>query len=130
MFQREQRLLSAWYAVRHLSARRNAARRRRIRRFREKHQKERLLFFTILGLIVCISFMRERNIWIKEMSGDWWERIVSSFTQQDWVENFRMSQETFTPLCSLLRPHITKEDTRMRKAISFEKRIANTLRRL
>ena len=110
MLQREQRLLSAWYAVRHLSARRNAARRRIIRRFREKQQKERLLFITILGLIVCRSFMRERNIWIKERSGDWWERIVSSFTQQDWLENFRMSQETFTHLCSLLRPHITNKN--------------------
>ena len=40
-----------------------------------------------------------------------------------------MSQETFTHLCSLLRPH-TKEDSRMRKAISVEKIIALTLWRL
>ena len=57
MLQREQRLLSPWYAVRHLSKRRDAARRRRIRRFREKQQKERLLFITILVLIVCRSFL-------------------------------------------------------------------------
>ena len=41
-----------------------------------------------------------------------------------------MSQETFTHLFSLLRPHITKEDTGMREAISVEKRIAITLWRL
>lgn len=127
---RRQQLIFIWCAVRRLSQRRDAARKRRLRRFRERQRKERLLIVTVLGLVLCTSFMRERSLWVKERSSDWWERIVSSFTQQEWVENFRMSQETFSHLCSLLRPYVSRQDTRMRKAVSVEKRVAITLWRL
>lgn len=45
-------------------------------------------------------------------------------------EHFRMSPESFDFLLEKVRPLITKKDTRMRKAISAETRLAITLRYL
>ena len=51
----------------------------------------------------------------------------SSFTPQDWLNNFRMSKDTFLYLCDKLRSSISKSDTIMRKAIPTEQRVALTL---
>ena len=68
---------------------------------------------------VCLYYYR---------SGQWWNQIVmGSFTSSDWIENFRVSKATFLYLCTELRPAIQHEDTRMRKAITVEKRLAITL---
>ena len=45
----------------------------------------------------------------------------------DWVENFRVSKETFVYLCGKLQPYIERQDTRLRKAICVEHRVAITL---
>ena len=52
---------------------------------------------------------------------------MESFGPQDWVENFRMKKETYSYLCDKLRCVIVRQDTRLRKAISVEKRVAITL---
>ena len=58
----------------------------------------------------------------------WWEHVVlSTFTAEDWMENFRVSRETFVYLCTRIRPIIERQDTTMRRAISTEHRIAITL---
>ena len=69
-----------------------------------------------------------RMIWAKERSNTWWEQVVNStFTEQDWLENFRMSRTTFLYLCDELRSGIEKQNTVMRRAVSTEKRVAITL---
>ena len=61
-------------------------------------------------------------------SGDWWDHIVlETFFRRDWTENFRMSHEKFQYICEQLRPSIHRNDTRLRRAVSVEKRIAVTL---
>ena len=41
---------------------------------------------------------------MKERSSHWWEQVVnSSFTRTDWLEKFRVSEETFLYLCNELR---------------------------
>ena len=65
---------------------------------------------------------------MKERNNDWWEQVVqSTFTEQDWLDNFRMSQSTFNYVCDELRSTIEKQDTIMRKAVSTEKRVAIAL---
>ena len=89
-----------------------------------------LLSLCQLPLQLCIG-QQIGLVWVKERSSYWWERIVNvTFTPNDWIENFRMSNSTFTYLCNELRPSIQKRDTVMRKAISVEQRIAITLWRL
>lgn len=52
---------------------------------------------------------------------------MKSFSERDWIENFRMSKTTFTYLCQQLAPAMCRQDTVLRRAISVEKRIAVTL---
>ena len=61
-------------------------------------------------------------------SGDWWEHVVlETFTSREWLENFRLSKDTFDYLCTQLTPHLQYQDTHLRKAISVKKRVAITL---
>lgn len=81
-------------------------------------------------LVLCAEFFvpNPRSLWICSRSCEWWERVVlGTFGQQDCIENFRMSRDTFNYLCDQLRPLIQKQNTRMRKSISTERRVAITL---
>ena len=61
-------------------------------------------------------------------SSEWWEYVVlRSFNPSDWIENFRVSKEPFLYLCGKLQPYIEHHDTRLRKAICVEHRVAITL---
>ena len=53
--------------------------------------------------------------------------MKSTFTQNDWIENFHMSQCTFSYLCDELRSSIEKNETEMRKAIPTDVCVALTL---
>lgn len=52
---------------------------------------------------------------------------MRTFTERDWIENFRMRKATFIYLCQQLSVSLRKQDTVLRKAISVEKRVAVTL---
>jgi len=60
-------------------------------------------------------------------SSNWWEDIVlNTFSPHDWMQNFRMSRQSFHYLCDQLRDLLEKE-TRLRKPLSIEQRVAITL---
>ena len=102
-------------------------RRRRRRAFLRRQAMERLMFVALMTLSYC-NLSPERMIWTKERSSHWWEHVVkSTFTQQDWLQNFRMSQCTFMYLCDELRSSIEKSDTDMRRAVPTDMRVAITL---
>ena len=51
---------------------------------------------------------------MKERSAHSWDDVVKAiFTQEDWLENFSLSQETFLYVCNKLRSTIEKMDTVM-----------------
>ena len=52
--------------------------------------------------------------------------IVVQF-DEEWHENFRISQVIFSCLCSELREHIKYQDTRLQCSESVDKRVAITL---
>ena len=88
---------------------------------------ERFMFVVLIS-VTCCNLSPERMIWMKERRTHWWEHVVkSTFTSQDWLENFRMSQTTFAYLCSELQSSIEKRDTEMRRAIPTDMRVALTL---
>ena len=59
---------------------------------------------------------------------DWWTHIVlETFSRRDWIDNFRMSRQTFHYLCDQLEPALRHSDTRLRRAISVERHVAVTL---
>ena len=117
-------------AIRNVSWRRRESIRRR-RAFAKRQAQQRLVFVLMLAGLSFGMHGRgssARTVWTKDRSSHWWDHVVNScFTAQDWLNNFRMSKETFMYLCDKLRTSIVKADTVMRKAIPTEQRVAMTL---
>ena len=69
---------------------------------------ERLLVMAVVMTIASFSVSSMvRTIWMKERSSDWYDNIVlGTFTHREWIENFRMTQETFLYVCNERRPYI------------------------
>uniref|UniRef100_A0A8C1S5R1 DDE Tnp4 domain-containing protein n=1 Tax=Cyprinus carpio TaxID=7962 RepID=A0A8C1S5R1_CYPCA len=56
--------------------------------------------------------------------------IVPGFTNTQWLENFRMSKETFVHLCNKLCPAMERRDTNFRVCVPLNKRVAIALWKL
>ena len=109
-----------------LRRRREVCRRRK--KFITKQRRQRVVFLFVMSIAVLHIHSPIRSVWCKERSSYWWEQIVGqTFTTQDWLENFRMSNATFTYLCNEIRSAIERQDTKMRKCIPTEQRVALTL---
>ena len=108
---------------------RQQARKRRRQIFCQRQAQQRLVFAFLLSSLVAVNLhSTTRSLWVKERSTCWWEEIVGgTFTPQDWLDNFRMSHQTFLYLCNELRSSIERTDTVMRRAVSVERRVALTL---
>lgn len=101
--------------------------RSRLRRMRRR-QAEMHLCIVLVILQLIINRSGPRRMWMRERNSLWWDRIVlEMFLPSDWIENFRMKHETFLYVCDKLRPAIEHQETRFRKTISIEKRVAITL---
>uniref|UniRef100_A0A8C0J8B7 DDE Tnp4 domain-containing protein n=1 Tax=Chelonoidis abingdonii TaxID=106734 RepID=A0A8C0J8B7_CHEAB len=67
----------------------------------------------------------ERRLWARETSTEWWDHIVMQvWDDEQWLQNFRMRKATFMGLCAELAPTLQRKDTRLRAALSVEKRVA------
>ena len=134
------RIVTDYLSVRKSSAERAALRHRRRRTdqwrrmevFYEEQVRQRAMFCLMLSVTVaCASFTADRSVWAKERSKYWWDYLVNeTFMVLDWLANFRMSQETFVYLCDQLRRSLHRGNTRFRKAISVEQRVAIAIWRL
>ncbi|XP_053875723.1 E3 ubiquitin-protein ligase RNF144B isoform X1 [Malaclemys terrapin pileata] len=70
----------------------------------------------------------ERQFWARETSTDWWDRIVLQvWDDSQWLRNFCMRKGTFMELCDLLSLALKRQNTRMRAALTVEKRVAIAL---
>ncbi|KAG6934211.1 hypothetical protein G0U57_017617, partial [Chelydra serpentina] len=73
----------------------------------------------------------EWRFWARETSTDWWDRIVLQvWDESQWLRNFRTRKGTFLELCDLLSPALKHQDTRMRAALTVQKRVAIALWKL
>nr|XP_048675995.1 protein MIX23 isoform X1 [Caretta caretta] len=73
----------------------------------------------------------ERRFWARETSTDWWDRIVLQvWDDSQWLRNFCMRKGTFMELCDLLSPALRHMNTKMRAALTVEKRVAIALWKL
>ncbi|CAM4563129.1 unnamed protein product [Caretta caretta] len=73
----------------------------------------------------------ERQFWARETSTDWWDRIVLQvWDDSQWLRNFRKRKGTFMELCDLLSPALRRKNTKMRAALTVEKRVAIALWKL
>ena len=103
---------------------------RRTNRLRRRRAKRKALLVILLSgiLIQFVQTRLPRRVWSYERSAHWWDHIaLETFTEGDWLDNFRVSQATFLYICEKLKLEISKRDTRFRKAISVKRRVAITL---
>ena len=105
---------------------------RRMRLFYQEQSHQRMMFLLMVSMAgASFSLTTDRALWTKQRSTYWWDFIVNdTFSRDDWLENFRMSRETFVYLCDQLRPTLARSDTTFRKAISVEHRVAIAVWRL
>ncbi|KAL0152737.1 hypothetical protein M9458_052460 [Cirrhinus mrigala] len=76
---------------------------------------------------IIVSSTIQRNVWVRERSQEWWEHIVAGFTEEQWVQNFRMSKRTFDMLCQRLSTFLSYDDTTFRRAIPLQMRVGVAL---
>ena len=108
--------------------------RRQLKRKRQNNWRRRNFLLQFLVFMVSAAWRfyvcspQPRVAWSLPKSDHWWNYIVlETFTAREWMENFRVSQDTFRYLCQQLRPYIERSNTRLRDAVSLEKRVAITL---
>ncbi|CAM5157009.1 unnamed protein product [Natator depressus] len=73
----------------------------------------------------------ERRFWARQTSTDWWDCIVLQvWDDSQWLRNFCMHKATFLELCELLSPALKHRNTKIRAALTVEKRVAIALWKL
>ncbi|KAK7925393.1 hypothetical protein WMY93_007703 [Mugilogobius chulae] len=104
------------------------ARRRRISR----QCRRKRATFLILNQLVFRRFFRKslRSVWTYQRPGNWWQYVHNNWTDREWQANFRMRQATFYSLCNILRPWLTRQNTKYRLAVPVEVRVGVCIWRL
>ncbi|KAM3874741.1 uncharacterized protein ACN63O_024747 [Diretmus argenteus] len=75
--------------------------------------------------------MRRRpKVWFYPRTSDWWENTAAAFTDDQWLQHFRVSRDTFSYLCTALKPQLKRQDTTYRLCIPLQKRVALALYKL
>ena len=81
-----------------------------------------------LGLGFARGLGHEKQEWRKERSSNWYDRIVlQTFTDEQWVENFRMTRQTFNKVCRVLKPDLSPMENTVWDAIDVQKQVALTI---
>jgi hypothetical protein len=74
----------------------------------------------------------QRRWWMKPRLHLYWDRVLhgEQWIESDWLENLRMSRQTFLMICERLRSQIERYDTRLRRSVPVTERVAITLWKL
>nr|XP_023697245.1 protein ANTAGONIST OF LIKE HETEROCHROMATIN PROTEIN 1-like [Paramormyrops kingsleyae]XP_023697246.1 protein ANTAGONIST OF LIKE HETEROCHROMATIN PROTEIN 1-like [Paramormyrops kingsleyae] len=73
---------------------------------------------------------RPHAVWAHPRAQLWWDTVVPDFDSEQFLQNFRMSRESFDYICRRLRPSLQKRNTNFRLAIPVEKRVGIALWKL
>ena len=105
-------------AILDLEARRMAkeaskARRRMIRCLKQQQRMRQFLVkqaltFVLAFLLIVVDQTGFRTVWSKLRSEHWWTLIQREWDDKDWMEHFRMGQDSFNKLCTELEYCIVK----------------------
>ncbi|CAK6977085.1 uncharacterized protein LOC127636332, partial [Scomber scombrus] len=63
-------------------------------------------------------------VWAHPRSRYWWDTIVPDFTSVQFMQNFRVSRESFQYICSQMRHVMGKRNTNYRLCVPIQKRVA------
>ena len=75
---------------------------------------------------------RGRRAWVLPRNQLWFGDILNNVDADEklWKQNFRVSRDTFDFICGVVGPELSRRDTRLRRAIPLQKRVAVSLWRL
>ena len=93
--------------------------------FRRKQRMRRMQL--VMAIALLLNPPVDRTIWMIPRSNHWFEIALTELPQKEWYANFRVSKDTFNYILSEIAADISRKDTKLRKAISAEKRLAITL---
>lgn len=82
------------------------------------------------GFVSTTSAKKKTLVWEYDRSSEWWDNVVPTFTDRQWIENFRMSEDTFLFICNRLRSAMARHDTAFRHCVPLTKRVAIALWKL
>ncbi|KAL2102844.1 hypothetical protein ACEWY4_002012 [Coilia grayii] len=111
-----------------LAARRQRAIQRRTARLERASQRQQWMQMVMHDY--CAKILRERKTWALARTSDWWENTAPNLTEEEWLEKFRVSRDTFRYICATLKPALQRQDTSFRLCLTLEKRIAIALHKL
>ena len=69
-------------------------------------------------------------MWTYPRSRYWWDTVVPDFTPAQFVQNFRVSRESFEYICDQVRHLMGRVNTNYRLAVPLRKRVAIALWKL
>ena len=92
--------------------------------YMRKLQKKKKIQFLLCALAKCY---RERSLWTHLRTDAWFVMAFATYDDRQWYDNFRVSRDTFQFICSQVRNSIRRNNTRLRKCVSVESRVAITL---
>ena len=55
------------------------------------------MFAMVVVVAMNLHCITVQTLWMKERSAHWWDDVVKAI---DWLENFRLSRQTFLYVCS------------------------------
>ena len=92
----------------------------------DRERKRRWRYFITLAALLLTMPPIDRRFWTLTRSRHWFDMALT-FSDKEWRDNFRLSKETFLFIISMVGDSVKRKDTKLRKAISSQKRIAITL---
>lgn len=89
----------------------------------EFYKKQQKLKFNFINILLREN--KTRKCWKKERVTDWWDiQVQRRFTEEDWLENFRMKKSTFQYICEKVKIEMSPKRKTVRDPIPLEKRVA------
>ncbi len=96
-------------------------------RMMKRSRKRRWRYFMTLAVLFLTMPPVDRRVWTLPRSSEWFNMAITTFSDKEWRDNFRLSKETFTYIVSMVGDAVSRKDTKLCKAISSQKRVAITL---
>ncbi|KAI1898755.1 hypothetical protein AGOR_G00075640 [Albula goreensis] len=108
----------------------NSYMRLRRQRVASKQRLKSLLHNRRQRRLIFSKSLRSPLTWSYPRSDDWWTEIACNYTDDQWLQDFRLSRETFSYICVNIRGLMEKKDTNFRLCIPLKKRVAIALFKL
>ena len=93
-------------------------------RLMNRTRKRRWRYLMSIAVLLLTMPPIDRKVWTLPRSSQQFDMAVTEFSDKEWRENFRLSKETFMYAVSMVGENVSRKDTKLRKAVSTQKRIA------